>query len=214
MIHGIFFDLDGTLFDTKPDILAAYRSVFQALGVPFDPEKLRIGPPLTECLRQFLPDITPEETARTVAAFQNFYDRSDFAGTVPYPGIPEALAALRQAGYKLFIATNKRLLPTVKILETKGIMPLFTDVYACDSDPVHRRTKAEYLQIAMEKYCLAPENCLMVGDTRLDAAAGHAAKLRVIGVNWGYDSHEELASANPDWIISRAEELVNLVENL
>ena len=64
MIHGIFFDLDGTLFDTKPDILAAYRSVFQSNGIPFDPEKLRIGPPLTECLRQFMPEITPEETAR------------------------------------------------------------------------------------------------------------------------------------------------------
>jgi phosphoglycolate phosphatase len=214
MIHGIFFDLDGTLFDTKPDILAAYRSVFQSNGIPFDPEKLRIGPPLTECLRQFMPEITPEETARMVADFREFYDHSDFAGTIPYPGIPEALAALHAAGYKLFVATNKRLTPTLKILELKGIMPYFTDVYACDSDPDKRRTKAEYLQIAMQKYDLAPENCLMVGDTRLDVEAGHGAALRVVGVDWGYDSREELASAGPERIISRAEELVNLAETL
>lgn len=214
MIHGVFFDLDGTLFDTVNDINAAYRSVFQSMGIAFDPAKLRIGPPLTECLRQFKPDITPEESAEAVAAFRNFYDSCDFTGTIAYDGIPEMLDTLNQLGIKLFVATNKRIDPSLKILELKGIRKHFTAVYGCDSDPVNKRTKAEYLQKAMEQYALAPENCLMVGDTRLDVEAGHKAGIRAVGVSWGYDVDGELAASKPEWIISRAGELVTLVKDL
>ncbi len=214
MIHGVFFDLDGTLFDTVTDIIAAYRSVFRSMGIAFDPAKLRIGPPLTECLRQVKPDITPEESAEAVAAFRHFYDGCDFAGTIAYDGIPEMLAALQAAGIKLFVATNKRIDPTLKILEVKNIRQYFTAVYGCDSDPEKKRTKAEYLQLAMAQYALAPENCLMIGDTRLDVEAGHKAGLRVVGVTWGYDMEGELAASGPEWIISRAGELVTLVEDL
>ena len=214
MIHGVFFDLDGTLFDTVNDINNAYGSVFQSMNIAFDPAKLRIGPPLTECLRQFKPDITPEETAEAVAAFRKFYDGCDFSGTHAYNGIPEMLDTLHKLGINLFVATNKRIDPTLKILEVKGITKYFTAIYGCDSDPVNKRTKADYLQIAMEKYDLAPENCLMVGDTRLDVEAGHKAGIRAVGVTWGYDADGELAASKPEWIISRAGELVTLVKDL
>ena len=214
MIHGIFFDLDGTLFDTVNDIHAAYRSVFQSMGISFDPAKLRIGPTLTESLRLFKPDMTPEESAEAVTAFRDFYDTCDFAGTIAYDGIPEMLSALQKSGIKLFIATNKRIDPTMRILEVKDHSKYFTAVYGCDSDPVNKRTKAEYLQTAMAQYSLSPENCLMIGDTRLDVEAGHKAGLRVVGVTWGYDVDGELAASGPEWIISRAGELVTLVEDL
>lgn len=214
MIHGVFFDLDGTLFDTKPDILAAYGNVFQDLGVVFEPGKLKIGPPLTESLRQLKPDITPEELHQAVEGFRDFYDHSAFPGTNLYPGIREMLDALKNSGRQLFVATNKRIAPTMKILELKGVLPYFTDIYGCDSDPAAPRTKTGYLQLAMEKYHLAPENCIMVGDTRLDVEAGRGAGLRTAGVTWGYDENGALAAARPAWILSRAEELVQLVENL
>ncbi|MBQ7392961.1 MAG: HAD-IA family hydrolase [Lentisphaeria bacterium] len=214
MIRGVFFDLDGTLFDTVKDLLTTYRHVFARMGAVFDPAKLRIGPPLVESLKECKPGITPEEITDAVAAFKAFYDSCGFPETTAYDGVPEALAALHASGIKLFIATNKRLTPTLKILELRGVMPYFTDVYATDSITERKVTKAEYLQMAMEKYGLSPENCLMVGDTCLDVEAGHKAGLRVVGVAWGYDENGAMAAAGPEWVIRHAGELATLVKNL
>ena len=212
MIQGIFFDLDGTLFDTRGDLLSAFSSAFAASGIAFDPVHLKIGPPLTEYLRLVRPGITQPEIDRVIAQFRIFYDRSDFPETELYPGVREMLARFADEGRMLFLTTNKRIAPTRRIVELKNVRQYFRAVYGCDSVP--GRKKTDYIREAMTEFGLAPDRCVMVGDTGLDVAAGHAAGIRAVGVTWGYDENGELAASGPDAVAHTAEELTKLVESL
>ncbi len=212
MVEGVFFDFDGTLFDTERDILEAYRKVFRKLNISADLKFLRIGPPLEESIRAVRPDISGGELAEAMAGFREFYDGSGFPATPPYPGVPEMLRRLARSGKKLFIATNKRVRPTRLILEKHGFLPLFAGVYAGDSDPACRRSKSENLLYAVSQHGLKPENSVMIGDTRLDIEAGRRAGMRTFGVTWGYDVQGELEQSRPDGLAASPEELLNWLE--
>ncbi len=210
MIKGIFFDLDGTVFDTQWDLLDVFTRIFTDAGIPFDPKNLRIGPPLTEYMKMLKPEITQPEIDAVIAQFRVHYDRSDFPKTVLYPGIREMLETFAASGRLLFMVTNKRIAPTRKIVELKGVRPYFTAVCGCDSFP--GRKKSDNIRALMAENGLSPEECVMVGDTCLDVAAGHAAGVRAIGVTWGYDADGALAASGPEAIVNTADELVKLVE--
>lgn len=212
MIKGIFFDLDGTVFDTQWDLLDVFTRVFTDAGIPFAPEDLRIGPPLTDYLKMLKPDITRQEIDEVIARFRIFYDQSDFPKTVLYPRVREMLEKFIASGRLLFLVTNKRIAPTRKIVEIKGVGPYFKVVCGCDSFP--GRKKADNIRALMAENGLSPEKCVMVGDTALDIEAGHAAGIRAIGVTWGYDADGALAAAGPDAVAHTADELLKLVEDL
>lgn len=210
MIKGIFFDLDGTIFDTQWDLLDSFTQIFTAAGIPFDRAKLRIGPPLTEYIKMLKPEVTQEELDAIIAQFRVVYDRCGFAKTVFYPGIREMLEKFAAEGRLLFLTTNKRIAPTRAIVEVKNAGPYFRAVCGCDSFP--GRKKSDNIRALMAKNGLAPAECVMVGDTKLDVAAGHDAGIRAIGVTWGYDTDGELAASGPDAVANTVEELVKLVE--
>ena len=212
MIQGIFYDLDGTLFDTQWDLLDVFTRIFSEEGIPFDPAHLRIGPPLTEYVRMLKPEITDAGIDAVIAKFRIYYDRSGFPKTVLYPGVSDMLERLDRSGRMQFLATNKRIAPTLEILNCRGVRSYFKAVYGCDSVP--GRKKADNIRAMMTESGLPPEQCVMVGDTKLDVAAGHAAGIRVIGVTWGYDEGGELAAAGPEAVAHTAAELVQLVEEM
>jgi len=210
MIKGIFFDLDGTIFDTQWDLLDVFTRIFTDAGIPFDPANLKIGPPLTEYMKMVKPEITQQEIDAVIAQFRIYYDRSDFPKTVLYPGIREMLEKFAAAGRLLFMVTNKRIAPTQKIVELKDVGTYFRAVCGCDSFP--GRKKSDNIRALMAENGLEPAECVMVGDTKLDVAAGHDAGIRAIGVTWGYDTDGELAASGPDAVVNTADELIELVE--
>ena len=210
MIKGIFFDLDGTVFDTQWDLLDVFTRIFTDAGLPFDPANLKIGPPLTEYIRMLKPEITQPEIDAVIAQFRIFYDQSAFPKTVLYPGIREMLEKFTAEGRLLFLVTNKRIAPTRKIVELKDVDRYFKAVCGCDSFP--GRKKSDNIRTLMEENGLEPAECVMVGDTCLDVGAGHTAGIRAIGVTWGYDANGELAASGPDAVANTAAELVELVE--
>ncbi len=214
MIRGVFFDLDGTLFDTRADIVEAYRRVFKEEGIPFDSARLKIGPPLEECVRTFCADVTPERMTRIINGYRMFYEGCGFPQTLPYPGVMEMLRTLFESGKKLFVATNKRMAPTREIMERQRVKPMLSGIYTPDGDPEHRRKKTENLLLAMESCGLTPGECVMVGDTFLDVRAGHEAGMAAVGVTWGYDENGLLAASSPERIIRRPGELSDTLETL
>ena len=192
-----FFDLDGTLARTGEDIVIAWKGALTALGrdlTHFD-EVFTIGPPLEKVVYELYDDATPELVAELLKMFKPRYDESGFPNTVPYPGVPETLAALKSRGAKLYIVTNKRHAPTQGIAKKLGWDRVFDGIWSYDSLEVHYK-KPDLLAKLLADLRIGAEDAVMVGDTKGDVDAGKANGLATVGVTYGYGTREELSSAD------------------
>ena len=196
--HHWFFDLDGTLARTGEDIIAAWKRSIADLGreCPRFDEAFTIGPTLEKVVYDLFDDASPELVAQMVERFRPNYDESGFPNTVPYPGVPERLAALKADGAKLYIVTNKRHVPTQGIVRKFGWDALFDGVWSFDSFPGVKYRKPDLIAHLLRELAIDPSDAVMVGDTKGDVDAGRANGLRTVGVTWGYGSREELADAD------------------
>ena len=200
-----FFDLDGTLARTGEDIIAAWKRSIADIGreCPRFDEVFRIGPTLDRVVYDLFDDASPELVAQIVARFRPNYDESGFPNTVPYPGVERWLKALKGAGARLHIVTNKRHAPTQAIVAKFGWGALFDGVWSFDTFPGERYRKPDLLARLLREGSIAPSDAVMVGDTAGDVAAGKANGMRTVGVTWGYGTRGELDGA--DEIIERLE---------
>ena len=208
-----FFDLDGTLCDTEEDIKGAWRSTIRELGLDLAPFEMlyTTGPAIDDMVRLMWPESADDALVAAVrAAFVRHYDASGFPATEPYPGIVPRLEALRSAGARIFIVTNKRYSATCALVAKLGWETLFDGVYSSDKykdGPIGKLKKPSLLAQAMKEQGAAPEDSVMVGDTHLDIEAGRANAVATVGVTWGYGSREELERAAADRLVDVPEDI-------
>ena len=110
--HVVLLDLDGTLIDSAPGILAGIRAAFTAVDVvPPDDAVMRawIGPPVRETLQRELGDQGADVVERANAAFRTYFDATGAHESVPFAGIHDALASVAQAGALMSVVTHKPL---------------------------------------------------------------------------------------------------------
>lgn len=192
-----FFDLDGTLARTGEDIVVAWKGALQAMGrdlTNFD-KVFKIGPTLEKIVYELYDDATPQLVEDLTAKFKPLYDESGFPNTVPYAGIPELLAAIRAAGGKCYIVTNKRHHATQLIAKKFGWDRTIDGVWSYDSFETKYK-KPELLAKLLAELKVDAADAVMVGDTKGDVETGKANKTATIGVTYGYGTSEEVASAD------------------
>ena len=196
--HHWFFDFDGTLARTGEDIILAWKKAIADMGLscPHFDEVFKIGPTLEKMAYELFDNVTPELVAELTERFKPNYDESGFPNTVPYPGVPEKLAALKEKGAKIYVVTNKRHAATQRIVDVMGWRPLFDGVWSFDSFSGFRYRKPELLARLLKDLGVDPSDAVMVGDTKGDIDAGKANGVHTIGVTWGYGTREELAEAD------------------
>jgi len=203
-LKNVFFDLDGTLLDTQADIRDCMAQALRENGGNEEAffRIFRIGPPLNATVTQCLPPEQANLVPGIVARFRDLYDQSGFPNTKPYAGIEALLHRLKEEGFRVFIATNKRLNPTRLIVQTLGWEELFTDVFAFDALPGQTLTKSQMLAYGLEKWGGTPSESVMVGDTPGDVQGGKEAGFLTVGVCWGYATADEVQNAKPDRLVS------------
>ena len=192
-----FFDLDGTLARTGEDIVVAWKGALTALGrdlANFD-KVFKIGPTLEKVVYELYDDATPQLVEDLMARFKPLYDESGFPNTVPYPGVPELLSAIKAAGGKAYIVTNKRHNATQGIAKKFGWDRLLDGVWSYDTFGTKYK-KAELLAKLLVERGIDPKDAVMVGDTKGDVDAGKANGMATIGVTYGYGMPEEVAAAD------------------
>ena len=205
------FDLDGTLLNTSQDIMdclgIAYKKTVGKLPPGF--KRTAIGPSLREMIVGLSPGFSDEEVEKVAVAFRECYDASDYPKTKPYPGMPELLADLSM-GIDLFVATNKRKFPAIRVLELKK-MNFFKDIVTIDYGAGPKIEKTQMLEILIEKWKLEKGKTVYVGDTASDVISAAGAGIESVAVLWGYENGTGIRKAKPGYLVKNSEELRSLL---
>ena len=198
MKRFVFFDLDGTLADTDPDIRGAWKAALADLGLdcPSFDEQFVAGPPIDEMTRILFPDRFTQELADSIRLrFAAHYDNDGFPQTREYPGVLDDVRRLKSEGRVVAIVTNKRYAAATAMASHFGWDRVFDGVFAGDM-ALPKVRKPELLARVMGRYGARPEDCALVGDTMSDFEAARANGVFSVGVAWGYGTPEELGAAD------------------
>lgn len=185
---SVIFDLDGTLIDSSPSILATFAAVVSAHGLSprVTLNDALIGPPLAATMATITGISDPERLAPLLDAFKRSYDTQGYRLTKVYPGVVEVLDRLVGAGHTVSIATNKRSIPTHRIVEHLGWAGYFSNIYTIDMDCPAFSSKHEMLARLLKDREIDASGAVYVGDKPEDALAASANELRFIAAAWGY----------------------------
>ena len=196
--RALVFDLDGTLIDSAAGILESCRAAFQAVGIApcMAPSAYLIGPPLKDILTQMLGHQDPNVLAALSNAFKMNYDAVGYRSSRAYEGIEDLLNALAERNVPLYIATNKRALPTRLILQTLHWTDRFQGIYSLDSFAPELPNKGALLQQLLQKEHLGAMDTVYVGDRDEDAVAAQQANLPFARATWGYGGPIETLPAS------------------
>ncbi|HEX2546112.1 MAG TPA: phosphoglycolate phosphatase [Ramlibacter sp.] len=193
-LRTAIIDLDGTLVDTLGDFHAALNAMLRGLALPeVTPEVVShfIGKGSEHLIRQTLAHVGAPADLYDGGwdAYQEAYRGLNGRHSALYPGAAEGIQALRAAGWRLACLTNKPGEFARELLAAKGIAQHFEIVFGGDA---FERKKPDPLPVlkTCEALGTASAMTLVVGDSRNDAAAGHAAGCPVVLVTYGYNHGE------------------------
>jgi phosphoglycolate phosphatase len=214
----IVFDLDGTLVDTAPDLIATLRALFQREGLPAPDGDLRnvIGGGARRLIERALAkegvEVSDRELQRLYEGYIELYADHIADRSRPFPGLEAALDRLVAAGYRLAVCTNKLEFLAVRLLETLGLIGRFA--FVCGQDTFGmQKPNPEVLRRTLARVGGSLERALVVGDSGTDIHMARQAAVPVVAVDFGY-SETPVSELGPDRIISRYAELPGAVREL
>jgi phosphoglycolate phosphatase len=215
----VIFDLDGTLIDSRLDLIHSVNAMlrhFERPELPGDVVASYVGDGAPMLVRRALGD--PEDEAffrRALEFFLSYYREHKLDHTVVYAGIPEALRQIQSNGAgtngaarKMAVLSNKPVNPSRAIVEALGLADFFVHVYGGNSfetkkpDPLGVRT-------LLKETNTSPEHAIIVGDSSIDVLTGRNAGIATCGVTYGFAPHT-LCEAPPDVVVENPRELGDL----
>lgn len=208
----VLLDLDGTLMDSAPGIVASAAEAYRVLGLPVpDAATLRtfVGPPITDSFPRH--GVPAERLTEMVRAYRSAFEAGGMFDNSVFDGVPDALARLRAAGCTLVVATSKPVVYARPICDRFGLSDLVDAVYGAPLDE-HVSTKAMVIAEAIAGQGFAAgagaARAVMVGDRSHDVLGAVENGIDCIGVTWGYATDGELADAGAVALVDDLDALV------
>ena len=213
--HGVFFDLDGTLADTAPDLVAATNQLLSARNLPLKPyEQLR--PCASAGARGLIGGAFGIDTKHPdfIALRDEFfinYEKALFVDSKLFDGIEYLLEQLDSAKLPWGIITNKSERFTNPLMELMGLEQRSVSTVSGDTTP-HSKPHPEPILHAARIANLDPSKSIYVGDDIRDIVAGKAAGMKTVAAAYGYFGCEEPPEAwGADFIIQTPQELLQII---
>jgi pyrophosphatase PpaX len=207
----VLFDLDGTLIDSGPIIMASMRHAsITVLGREPDEDRVRAaigGPGLIAQMRELDPDRVDE-----LVDVYRAHNMPLHATLQMFDGVPELLLTLRRRGHRLGIVTAKRTDTVQLAFDRFPILRETTEVLVGADDTVRHKPEPDPVLEALARLGAGPEQAAYVGDSPFDIRAGKAAGTAAVAVGWGgIHSDETLLAEEPDALVQTTEELLELL---
>jgi phosphoglycolate phosphatase len=206
-IELLVFDLDGTLIDSKDDLVHSVNAVRRRMGLePLPDETVAsyVGRGVVVLMRRALGEAaTDENVAQAVEFFFEYYREHMLDHTVPYPGVPETLDRLQSR--RMAVLTNKPVLFSQAILDGLGLSRYFVRVYGGNSF-AQKKPDPMGLFALMQEANVTGERTMVVGDSDTDVLVGRNAGAWTCGVTYGL-SPETLKISPPDFLLDDFREL-------
>src|SRR6516164_6529452 len=210
-IRALVFDLDGTLIDSKKDLVLSVNATLKAIGraeLPEDVVASYVGSGAPVLIGRALggsPD--SEQLQGALQYFLSHYEQHKLDHTRAYPGIREALLELE--GTPMAVLTNKPANASVRILEGLGLASFFKVIYGGNSFAT-KKPDPQGVRAVLRDLHIAAEESAMVGDSEVDVQTARNAGMISAIVNFGFGSHDR-EKYPADVYLDRMEELVPLV---
>ena len=213
-IQLVIFDLDGTLIDSRLDLIHSVNAMFRHLGRPELPGEVvasYVGDGAPMLVRRALGDPNDEKIVKdALQYFLEYYKEHKLDHTTVYAGIPEALQQIQANGTrrKMAVLSNKPVNPSRAIVEALGLRGFFVHVYGGNS---FETKKPDPLGVAtiLQETGVAPDRALMVGDSSIDVLTGINAGIFTCGVTYGFAPHT-FHEVQPDVVVDSPQELGKL----
>ena len=209
----ILFDLDGTIVDSAPGIVASLAYTFEKMGKPIpSPTEMLVyvGPPILDSFRD-LAKLTPEESARALEIYRENYLEYGVHDSKPFDGVGEVLRAIHESPLPLSLATSKPELPATLILEHLNLARFFDIITGASADEV-RSAKKDVVEEALKRIEAMGGDIsrpVLVGDRKHDVEGAAAHGVPTIFVTWGYGSPAEQVGTVA--VVSSPAELIPLL---
>lgn len=214
-IESVIFDLDGTLIDSA-------ESIIFGLKIAIEKSRMRqmaplninlIGPPLKEVFKKLVHIETDYSLEKLIFDFKKYYDTIGYKQAKPYLGIENLLSKLKNLNIKIYLATNKRIKPTLKIVEHLDWKNKFNEIYAIDKFTNNIfSNKSMMIKNLIEKESIESKNTIYVGDTEEDIEFALENNLRAIFVRWGYGELKINLIRDEVKIISSTNEIIQIIK--
>ena len=207
------FDLDGTLTDPYEGLTRGFKYALEKMGVGFvGREELKrfIGPPLHREFKLAY-NMSDIEADQTVKLFREYFSVYGWWDNRLYDGVYDMLAAIKNAGVKIALATSKPEIFASKILKLFGIYDCFDFVGAASLDNTRVTKEAVITHVLSSLSIDKRDECVLVGDRFYDAEGAMKCGLDSIGVLYGYGSYDEIVSSGFTFVARSVSEIVKII---
>lgn len=187
---NVIFDLDGTIIDSSASILSSLKYALNGARIRslMELNSSLIGPPLDELIIKVSGlNLSDPMFVKVKQLFEYHYDNFGIFDTFIFNESVDYIVYCKSKGKNLFIATNKRMVPTIKILQFFSLEEYFKVVYTLDSSKHSVMNKTGLLELIVSSEKLSPERSLFIGDRISDQKAAEGVGMHYAMVPWGYE---------------------------
>lgn len=213
-MKACIFDLDGTLGDTRESLVYSVGLTLKEMGLPGITDEQCIsfvGNGARYLIEHSLEAVgAASRIEEGMEVYGRIFDMNCTYRVRPYEGIMETLRAMKDRGMKLAVLSNKPHRQTVKVVNAMCGGDLFCYIQG-QKEEIKRKPDPAGIFHALEAMGESREDCMYVGDSEVDAVTGRNAGVKTICVSWGFRTKEELKAAGAEYIIDKAENLLQFV---
>jgi len=212
-VRALIFDLDGTLIDSKQDLIHSVNAMLLEMGRGQLAEETiagYIGHGAPQLVAQALGEgAGGEESQRALKFFLGYYEEHKMDTTCAYPGVAETLERL--ASMPMAVLTNKPVRISVRILDSLGLSKYFKAVYGGNSFET-KKPDPLGANVILREFGVAADAALVIGDSEVDVQTARNAGTLAAAVNYGFGTHDR-AAYPADIYLEQISELVSLLGN-
>jgi phosphoglycolate phosphatase len=217
-IKFVIFDLDGTLIDSRLDLVHSVNAALRHIERPELPDDViasYVGDGASVLIQRALgPEASDEKLCRRgLEFFLSYYREHKLDHTTVYPGIHEALATIRNSSgekpRRMAVLTNKPVVPSRLIVDALGLGEFFVQIYGGNSFAT-KKPDPQGARALLAEAGAGAEETVIVGDSHVDVETGQNAGLWTLGVTYGFAPHT-LPPNPPDVLVDDPDELAQVL---